>query len=266
MPYHKDQSSNSWTPSQYIHPHQAFFVQKAEEGTENFTFTTSMATATKEDHSYFRGHIDYPLINLNVENEVGTKNYAIIEVNRPEAGGAEKVETLNNANFDLYTRYNQKDYKLFFTPEDEQYVAVFFQTWEDGKYTLTWNTQNGQFSHLRLVDNITGAECDMLTHDHYTFDAYATDYAARFQILFNTDDDPQDPNTDHPFAFYDGNGWVIHGSGLLQVVDVMGRVLYTENLFGESNRVNLDCFAAGVYMFRLNGAEVKTQKVVISKH
>lgn len=265
MPYHKDQSTNPWTPSQFIHPHQAFFVQKAEEGTENFTFTSSMATATKEDHSYFRGRIDYPLINLNVENETGTKNYAIIEVNRPEAGGAEKVGTLNNANFDLYTRYNQKDYKLFFTPEDERYVAVFFQTQEDGKYTLTWNTQNGKFSYLRLVDNITGKECNMLSNDHYTFDAFATDYAARFQIFFVPDDDPQDPNTDHPFAFYDGNNWIISGEGQLELIDVTGRVLYSSKISGEQTRVNFNMFSAGAYLLRLvqDRKNVNTQKIVL---
>jgi hypothetical protein len=51
---------------------------------------------------------------------------------------------------------------------------------------------------------------------------------------------------------------------LLQVVDVAGRVLHSENLTGETNRVNLDRLAAGVYVLRLSGSQVvKTQKIII---
>ena len=55
VPFTKDQSSNTWTPSQFIHPHQAFFVlTDANDG--NFKFTYDMATASKDENgnSYFR--------------------------------------------------------------------------------------------------------------------------------------------------------------------------------------------------------------------
>ena len=265
-PYSQTQSANTATPSRYIHPHQAFFVQKAENGSEDFTFTPSMATVTKEDHSYFRGgHIDYPLINLNFENAEGAKNYAIIEVNRPEAGGAEKVERLNNANFDCYTRYGQKDYKLFFTPEGEQRVSVFFKTKEDSDFTLTWDTQNGEFDLLVLIDNVTGTEYDMLTHDSYTFRGKATDFAARFYILFNAPD-PEAPEEEHEhFAYYNGFGWVVEGQGQLELIDVTGRVLSSQYLSGKQSLVHYDNYAAGTYLLRLvkNNKDIKTQKIVM---
>ncbi len=267
-PYTIGQSKNTETPSQYIHPHQAFFVQNTDDGSETFTFTKDMATATTQEHSFFRGdeHIDYPLINLHLENAEGAKNYAIIEVNRPEEGGAGKVDALNNANFDLYTRYNQKDYKLFFTPAGVERVAVFFKTEEDGIFTFTWNTQNGKFDMLKLIDNITGAEYDMLTHDSYTFEGKATDFAARFYIAFNApeSEEPNEEEHDH-FAYFNGSGWVIEGHGQLELIDMTGRVLNSQSIIGKQTTVYYNNYAAGTYLLRLvkNNKDIKTQKIVI---
>ena len=267
VPYTEGQSKNSITPSQYIHPHQAFFVLKGKtDDQEYFTFTYDMATATKDEGSYFRkgAQIDYPLINLFVNNEAGARNYTIIEVGRPELGGAEKTEALRTTDFDLYSRYEQNDYKLLFTPAEANRVAVFFNTKEDGTFTLTWDTQNGEFSFLRLIDNITGVECDMLRNDHYTFEGHATDFASRFYILFNNPNEEPGGNNgngnDNNFAYYDGYGWIVNGEGILQLVDVTGRVLHSEYLAGDMNRVHLDNLRAGVYVLLLGD---KSQKIVI---
>ena len=152
---------------------------------------------------------------------------------------------------------------MLFTPAEAQRVAVCFKTEEDGTYTMTWNTQNGEFSFLRLIDNITGTETDMLTNDHYTFNAQVTDYASRFYILFNNpnQDDPNGGNYNGDgFAYNDGHGWIVNGEGLLQLIDVTGRVLYAEQLHGDMNRVYLNKYAAGVYVLQLGD---KSQKIVI---
>ena len=183
---------------------------------------------------------------------------------RPELGGAQKTEALKTTNFDLYARYEKNDYKLLFTPAEAQRVAVCFKPGEDGTYTLTWDTQNGEFSFLRLIDNISGVECDMLNNDHYTFEASAYDYASRFYILFNNPNE-DDPNNGHNnngngFAYNDGYGWIVYGEGILELVDVTGRVLYTEMLHGDMNRVSFDRFTPGVYVLMLGD---KSQKIVI---
>ena len=267
VPFTKGQSSNTWTPSQFIHPHQAFFVlTDATDG--NFKFTYDMATASKDENgnSYFRkgAQIDYPLINLFAKNEAGALNYTIIEVGRPELGGAEKTEALKTTDFDLYAHYGQNDYKLLFTPEEAQRVAVFFSTKKDGTYTLSWDTQNGEFSFLRLIDNITGVEVDMLNNDHYTFDANASDYASRFYILFNNPNEEPggngNGNGNGEIAYFDGYGWIVNGEGILELIDVTGRVLYREYLAGDMNRIHLDNFKTGVYVLKLGDM---TQKIII---
>ena len=265
VPYTEGQSQNSITPSQYIHPHQAFFVLN-DAKSETFTFTYDMATATKDEGSYFRkgAQIDYPLINLFAKNEAGALNYTIIEVGRPELGGAEKTEALKTTDFDLYAHYGQQDYKLLFTPEEAQRVAVFFNTKKDGTYTLSWDTQNGEFSFLHLIDNITGVEVDMLDNDHYTFEGLASDYASRFYILFNNPNvEPGgngNGNGNGEIAYFDGYGWIVNGKGVLELIDVTGRVLYREYLAGDMNRIHLDNFKTGVYVLKLGDM---TQKIII---
>ena len=263
-PYKVNQSKNTKAPSRYIHPHQAFFVL-TDANDDKFKFTYDMATATKDEtQSYFRGHIDYPLINLSVENGNGARNFTTVEVGRPELGGVEKTEALRTTDFDLYARYGQKSYKLLFTPAEAQRVAVFFNAKTDDTYTITWNTENGEFSFLRLIDNITGVEVDMLNNDHYTFEGHATDYASRFYILFNNPNEEPGGNGNGEgndnFAYYDGYGWIVKGEGILQLVDVTGRVLYQEYLAGDMNRVHLDNFKTGVYVLQLAD---KTQKIII---
>ena len=265
VPFTKGQSENTWTPSRFIHPHQAFFVLTDADDAD-FKFTYDMAVDTMNNESYFRkgAQINYPLINLFVNNDAGARNYTIIEVGRPELGGAERSRALTTTDFDLYSHYEQKDFKLLFTPAEAQRVAVFFTAKTDGKYTLTWDTQNGEFSFLRLIDNITGTECDMLSTDHYTFDAQKTDFASRFYILFNNPNEEPGNNSNDDgngnFAYYDGYGWIINGEGILQLVDVTGRVLYSKYLAGDMNRVHLDNFKTGVYVLQLGG---KTQKIII---
>ena len=251
-------SENKALPTSTLHPHQAFFVQTNADDTATFNYK-KMATVKAQPNSYFRGRINYPLVNLFVTNEKGQKDLAVIEVNRPELGGTPKMRTLNNANFEFYTRTNGQDYSILFTEEGTERVAMGFKAKEDGTYTLTWDTQNGEFSYLQLIDNITGNQCDMLASDHYSFEGHVTDLATRFYVVFKVDNN--DDDEDDTFAFFNGNEWIINGKGTLQLIDVTGRIIYSEYLPGEtSSRIHFDNFADGVYVLRLGD---KTQKIVI---
>lgn len=270
VPYAVGASQNTVTPSRYIHPHQGFFMYAEPEApatTETFTFTPGMATTEKENGSYFRGDeqkVNYPLVNLFVRNEVGNNDLAIIEFNRPEIGGATKVNFMTNANFNIAAHLDGQSYGLLFTPEGTERVPVRFYTEENGTFTLTWSTYNGDFSSLLLVDNMTGTITDMLRTDHYTFDATTDDYASRFYITFAVTDVEEYNEDDNGFAWFDGSEWVINGKGNLDVVDVLGRTIYSTRLTNDQNRVNLNNVAKGVYMLRVSeGTSTKVQKVVV---
>ena len=273
-PYTSTASKNPRIPSRYIHPHQGFFVlfQPADktEKTMDMTITPSMAGTKKDEGSYFRGgeddKVNYPVVNLIAQNESGDRDLAIVELGRPELGGVEKVENLQNSDFKLYTHMGENNYSLLFTPVGTQRVPLFFKTPEDGNYTLTWDTHNGTCRKMLLIDNITGSEYDMLTHDSYSFTGHATDYAARFYIVFELDNPIEvEIDDEGDFAFFDGTQWVIYGEGQLELIDVLGRILYSNSMNGAHNHVTFDHVAAGTYMLHLvkDRNNVKTQKIVI---
>ncbi len=259
------QSENPCIPSLYIHPHQAFFMH-TEEDTQ-FEFDYDWATATKQDGSYYRGRenqVNYPLVNLFAENESGSRDMAVVELNRPELGGATKVQALRNSNFQISASLQGKRYGILFTPENTDKVPVHFVTEENGTFTLTWNTQNGDFTSLFLVDNMTGAITDMLQADHYTFDASTSDYASRFYLTYACTGVDEYNEGDGSFAFFDGSEWIVNGKGQLDIVDVTGRVLFSKRLANEQNRVSLNNVAPGVYMMRVSdGKNTMVQKIVV---
>ena len=168
---------------------------------------------------------------------------------------------------------------------------IHFKPSENGTYTLTVSTTiNSQLStlnYLHLVDNMTGADVDLLTppaFGHplsegdvtppacghplsegdvptYTFTAKTTDYASRFKLVFSICGDADDDN-EAPFAFINNGNIIVNGEGMLQVVDVMGRVIVSVG--GHTRCVPTAGMPAGVYILRLiDGDVVKTQKIVI---
>ena len=118
-------------------------------------------------------------------------------------------------------------------------------------------------SYLHLIDNMTGADVNLLATPSYSFEARTTDYANRFRLEFNTNG-VEENNATANFAYFNGSSWTVNnmGEATLQVVDMMGRVISTESISGNTE-VNLNQ-ASGVYMLRLvNGNDVKVQKVVV---
>ena len=266
VPFAYRSSKNPVVPSQYIHPHQAFFVLKdATDEEEDFTFTYDMATVKRNEYSYFReDHVDYPVVNLFVNDESGHRDLTIIELGRPELGGALKTKALRNASFQLYSHFGDRNYGLLFTPKDADRVSVQFKPTVDGTYTMTWGTCNGTFTNLVLVDNITGTRTNMLQEDHYTFTGSKYDYAARFYILFSYTDVDEFDSDDKTFAFFNGNEWVISGQGQLELVDMSGRILMSQYVAGEQTHLQFDGYAKGVYVLRMTGNKsVITQKIVV---
>jgi len=68
-------------------------------------------------------------------------------------------------------------------------------------------TESSQFSVLRLIDHLTGANIDLLTTPCYTFTAQNDDYASRFKLVFNA---INDENED--FAFISNGEIMVNGA------------------------------------------------------
>ena len=227
-----------------INPMQGFFVN-AEGADETCLFSTTPQNSNSSltlslSKSCVRGTVDRAIVNFG------------------EGGTLPKFQ-LNPNHTKVYIPQDGTDYAVVNAPEMGE-MPVNFKAETSGSYTMSFGSEYVAFSYLHLIDNLTGADVDLLVNPSYTFDATTTDYASRFRLVFATGSN----NDGDSFAFFSNGSFVVsnEGEATLQVIDVMGRILKSENISGSAS-VKVDA-ASGVYMLRLvNGNDVKVQKVVV---
>ena len=267
-------AGSSYNPVQatcYIHPHQGFFVKTAEDSIK-LTFNNTMRSATGNTESYFRNKLNYPLVNLFCYDAEGHYDVTTVEMNRPELGGGSKLKDMRNGNSLIYARMENEDYQTLFAPTGTSTVPVRFEPSQDGVYTMRWGTLHGDFHYLHLIDNMSGADVDMLRSEEYRFEATTSDYISRFKLVFEVtgleeEDDNEDDNGSSivNFAFRMGDEIIVNGAGYLEVFDVQGRRLSAKRLVDAQSSVSLPNVAAGIYFLRLSDdKQVRTQKMVIN--
>ena len=168
-------------------------------------------------------------------------------------------------NANVYIPQGTEEYAIVST-EAQGEMPVNFRANENGTYTLTVNPENVEMNYLHLIDNMTGADIDLLQTPSYTFNATTRDYESRFRLVFAANNNNEDGAStgSAAFAFYSNGNWIINNAGeaTLQVVDITGRILSSETVNGSvSKTINA---TSGVYMLRLiNGENVKVQKIVV---
>ena len=173
-----------------------------------------------------------------------------------EGNGFNKMAHYNEDAPMLYVSYNGQDYAAANVSDDTKVVDLCFKTKETSRYTLSIKA-NGMFDYLHLIDRVTGEDVDMLIDDEYSFIGSSIDNAIRFIVKFsyNTGND----DVDEVFAYQNGSDLLVNGEGELQVFDVTGRMMMNASVNGEQ-RINI---TQGVYILRLLGNDVKTQKIVV---
>ena len=261
LQYKESTSKEAKAADQNINMHQGFMIRVSKAGTAKFT--NDMRTNTKG--SGFRGTENhYPLINFTLNNGT-TNDVAVLELGRPENDGALKLR-VGDTKGRISLRHDNQDFGILFRDITEGSQPLYFDTDEDGTFTLSWNTANADFSSLTLVDNLTGVKYDMLANDSYSFQGNANDYRSRFKVVIGrfTDVEENEEVVTDNFAFFDGSDWIVNGQGQLTVTDMTGRTVYTSNLVNDQNRVSLNGVANGIYLMRVaNGQNVNVQKIII---
>ena len=130
-----------------------------------------------------------------------------------------------------------------------------FETTETGTYTISFEGEEINLNGIYLIDMLAGREIDLSVNPRYTFIGSSADRSERFMIVFS------DVNSDNDvFAYQNGNDIIVNGEGELQIFDITGRSVMTTTISGMET---LCVPATGVYIFRLIGPEIKTQKIVI---
>ncbi len=194
------------------------------------------------------------MLNMNLVK--GNKTVDQVRVRFGQGHNLQHMSFRNNSS--IYMPVEGNDYAVVYA-ENQGEMPVNFKAEKNGTYTISFNTENVEFGYLHLVDNMTGADIDLLETPSYSFDAKVTDYASRFKLVFAAGS-----NNNDSFAFYNNGNIVINneGAAILNVVDVLGRTISSQNINGSEN-VSINA-KAGVYTLQLiQGENVKTQKIVV---
>jgi len=215
-------------------------------------------------------------------------------VSTPSTGSGTASTTLDNAiiRFDEGNTleklsFRESSSKIYMPVEGKDFAVVnagqmgelpvSFKAENNGSYTLSFTNEDVEFSYLHLIDNLTGADVDLLSAGDcgsesamttegvsYTFTAKKSDYASRFRLVFATGSSASSETGSFGFVNASGNLCIfgIEGEATVQVIDVLGHVLSSEQFSGSyEKRIN---GAPGVYMVRLiQGNDVKIQKVIV---
>lgn len=235
-----------------IAPCQAIVVQAKNTVTDEYLTIKNIAEAgAKRDYD---DNIMFVVSNSNYEDVA----YAVFK----EGHGLNKIEHRNDKIQKLYIQYGGEDFAIADIGEKAKVFNLNFHAATMGKYTMKVN-KTGSFKYLHLIDLITGDDIDLLLEDEYSFMSSSSDKDSRFVVKFRRDDVYSDSD-EQVFAYQSGNEIVIDGEGELQVFDIMGHLVSTRYING-IERVPETYLVKkyGVYIFRLIGNEVKTQKIIV---
>ena len=242
----------STTNNNSIAPMQGVFVQAATDESE-LAFCTTEPTPGRA-------------LNLSLTRNDGSRGASIIDKARIRFGEGRVMEKfqLNPNHSKLYIPQDGKDYAVVIANKAGE-LPLNFKAEENGTYTLSFSNEAVEFNYLHLVDNLTGADVDLLALRQaqgpatYTFTAKQTDYESRFKLVFSTI--CGDAEGDNDFAFINNGNIIVNGEGTLQVIDMTGHVIASTDV---ARNVSTSGMTPGVYVLRLiYGDDVKTQKMII---
>ena len=196
-------------------------------------------------------------LNITATGNAGEDNVIINLAGKSE--GFDKLQNFNDAIATVYVAEDGKNYGIYNCDADVQEVELSFNANQMGNYTISIEP-NGKFQTVTLVDRFTGIETNMLVED-YHFTAMSNVNTNRFIVRMVNG---QESTDNSHFVYQSGEDLIIDAEGTVQIIDVMGRVLVSDEVESTNNRINVSGFQNGTYMVRvINGSEVKVEKVVI---
>ena len=214
--------------------------------TPNLTYGTRSAKKVKH-HS----------LNIVASSFYGQDN-TIINLDNKEDEGFKKLENLNEDISEIFIEKNNVSYGIFSFDENTDEVQVSFKAKKTGDHKIRINPV-GEFEYVTLIDKMTGVETDMLKND-YSFKVLSTESSRdRFTVKFCKKAIDETEN----FVYQSGDELIIEAEGQVQIIDVMGRIVYEKTLKG-NNRINISNLNNATYIVRcVEDGFIKTQKIVL---
>lgn len=226
-------------------PAEGFFV-KATADNASIIFNSNSRSETTQSASI---HLDLISDNLTFDRLIVKR----------EGEPLEKL-SLRESGTKIFAMKGNQEIAVAIAEGNEQ--AFSFKAEENGIFTLRAKVEPKEWKYLHLIDNMTGADIDLLATPEYSFEARTDDYVSRFKLVFFA---PEDVYDDAPFAYISNGEIRILGKNQdfksLQIMDMTGRIVINRDV---ASNVSTTGLSAGVYVLRLiNGNQVKTQKVLV---
>ena len=197
-------------------------------------------------------------INIVASNSNGFDNVIINDV-KNESAGFPKLDNINPNIANVYVKHEDRRYGIFNRGESEE-IPLYFDAKEMGTYTLTFDVK-GDYENLYLLDKMTGEKINLLLENEYEFMANSNDDTERF--IIKMDNSQQTTDNSH-FAYVSGEELIINAEGTIQIIDMMGRMIYSNNVESSNNRINVSDFNRATYVVRvINENGVKVQKLIL---
>lgn len=242
-------NADGWGASiESINPCEGFLVRVDK----NTTATISKPTSGSKSRAN-RDYIKFTVANSQYEDVT----YAMFS----KGLGLDKI---NHRNADIpmiYIPQDGKNYAIATMSDNTEMFNLNFKAMTTGKYTLSYKTQ-GIYSYLHVIDRFTGEDIDMLVEGEYSFIGSTYDNDARFIVKLSYNANIGEFDTNSIFAYQNGDEIIVNGEGQLQVYDVMGRFVQCINVNGTES-ISASQFSDAVYILRMVGETVKTQKIVV---
>ena len=239
-----------------IAPCEGIFVKATNENNSvTFTRATTSAKGTNSGNS-----IDLVIAQKQDKNGVSTGSTTVdrARVRFGEGIGMEKF-SLDDQHSQISLWQNGQDFAVAYADGASE-MPINFKAAENGTYTLAIDAEGLDLSYLHLIDNMTGENVDLLSTPNYTFEGKTTDYTLRFKLVFAHEEEGASTGS-AAFAYINDGNILINGEGVLQIVDMMGRVIVCSDV---ARNVSTAGLTPGVYVLRLiDGENVRTQKIVI---
>lgn len=225
-----------------------FFVKAIDEN-PSISYNEGRSHRKVEDQS----------INVVITGNAGSDN-VVVNLGKADEEGFPKLKNFNEEITTIFVYNNDKSYGIYNCEEEVEEVPIYFNNTNGmGKYTISINAK-GDFENITLVDLVSGDETNMLVHD-YNFTASQQENTKRFILKFV---EKQQTTDNSNFVYQSGEELIVNTQGTVQIIDVVGRVVYNNVVLNESERINISGFTTGTYIVRvISDKDVMTQKIVV---
>ena len=200
----------------------------------------------------------YDNINIIATGAEGSDN-VMIHFNGEDNEGFPKLDNLNENISTVFVQRDGNSYGICSYNDDVEEIPLYFDAKEMGFYNITAET-NGKFNNVYLYDRQTGETVDILNNE-YSFSATEDANPGRFVLRFSkTADEVVSDN----FVYQSGEDLYVNAEGTIQIVDMMGRVVYSNDVEGSNSVINVGNLNKATYIVRnINENQVRIQKIVI---